>query len=64
MEKAITALFGYQRFAGNADLQRVIDSVHSRWDSRSLSLDEMEWVTAAGEPHTQRKECTPFGKQP
>ncbi len=48
MEKKLTTLFDYQKFEGNSDLRAVIDSVHSRYAVRELSLDEMEWVSAAG----------------
>ena len=50
MERKLTALFDYQKFERNADLQAVIDSVHSRYSARELSMDEMEWVSAAGTP--------------
>ncbi len=50
MDSKLKALFDYQKFEGNPALQSVIDSVHSRYAVRELSLDEMEWVSAAGEP--------------
>ena len=50
MERKLTTLFDYQKFERNADLQAVIDSVHSRYSARELSMDEMEWVSAAGTP--------------
>ena len=50
MEKRLSALMDFQKFEGNADMQRVIDSVHSRYAVQELSLDEMEWVAAAGRP--------------
>ena len=50
MENKLKALFDYQKFEGNAELQSVIDSVHSRYAVRELSMDEMEWVNAAGVP--------------
>ena len=50
MEGKLKALFDYQKFEGNPALQQVIDSVHARFPSRELSLDEMEWVSAAGVP--------------
>ncbi len=49
MEKALTKLFDFQKFAGNRKLQDVIDSVHKR--PRELSLDEAELVSAAGSPY-------------
>ena len=50
MEGKLKALFDYQKFEGNSALQSVIDSVHSRYAVKELSLDEMEWVNAAGIP--------------
>lgn len=65
MEKKLNALFNYQKFDRNADLQKVIDSVHIRYASRELSMDEMEMVSAAGEahPNLKEKEEGPFGKR-
>ena len=48
MENMLKSLFDFQKFEGNPALQQVIDSVHSRHSVRELSLDEMEWVAAAG----------------
>ena len=48
MERTLKNLFDYQKFEGNAALQSVIDSVHSRYPVRELNMDEMEWVNAAG----------------
>ena len=50
MEKKLRQLFDFQKFAGNRELQQVIDSVHARYSVRELSMDEMSWVNAAGEP--------------
>lgn len=50
MENKLRAMFDYQKFENNPALQQVIDSVHSRWAVRELSMDEMEWVSAAGTP--------------
>ena len=63
MEKKLKALFDYQKFAGNADLKEVIDSVHSKYQSRELNLDEMEWVAAAGTPTIDQKK-DPLSSQP
>ena len=46
MEKTLTRLFDYQKFAGNRKLQDAIDSV--RRHPRELSLDEASFVSAAG----------------
>ena len=53
MEGKLKALFDYQKFEENSALQAVIDSVHSRYAVKELSLDEMEWVAAAGIPETK-----------
>ena len=50
MEKKLFRLFDYQKFEGNKDLQQLIDTAHARAQARELSLDDMEWVNAAGEP--------------
>lgn len=55
MEKKLKALLEFQRFENNADLRRIIDSVHSRYAAcsedaaaRELTLDEMSMLAAAG----------------
>ena len=50
MEKKLKQLFDFQKFAANPELQSVIDSVHSRYETRELSMDEMDMVFAAGVP--------------
>ena len=50
MERKLTKMFDYQKFEKNADLERLIDSVHSRYGIRELSMDDMEMVSAAGVP--------------
>ncbi len=61
MENKLKALFDFQKFERNADLQQVIDSVHARYASKAvnrrqeLSLDDMEWVNAAGQPYQEKK---------
>ncbi len=50
MEGKLKTLFDYQKYEENPALQSVIDSVHSRYTARKLSLDELEWVAAAGMP--------------
>lgn len=50
MEKALEMLFDFQKFAENEELAAVIDSVHARYRTRrQLSLEETEWVNAAGD---------------
>ena len=50
MDKKLKQLFGYQRFEENRDLQQVIDSVHAKYATRELALDDLEMVNAAGVP--------------
>ena len=52
MESKLRQLFDFQKFEGNSELQQVIDSVHARYAVRELSLDDMEFVAAAGVPET------------
>ena len=49
MEKTLSKLFDFQKFAGNRKLQDVVDSVHKR--PRALSLDEADLIAAAGAPY-------------
>ena len=55
MEKKLRQLFDFQKFAGDPSLQSVIDDVHSRYQTRELSMDEMEFVSAAGMPQLPGK---------
>ena len=58
MEKKLRALFDYQKFEQNKDLQNVIDRVHARYRSstaRMLDDDEADMVAAAGLPDTAMK---------
>ena len=50
MEKKLFRLFDYHKFEENAELRQMISETHERCRTRALSLDEMEWVNAAGEP--------------
>ena len=63
LEKKLRALFDYQKFEQNADLQNVIDRVHARYRSshaRMLDDDEADMVAAAGMPDTAMKRKNPF----
>ena len=64
MEKALKQLFDYQKFEGSKALQGVIDSVHSRYARRELSLDEAEFVNAAGMPGVREDKKEQEKKQP
>ncbi len=48
MEEILESLFEFQLFSENPDLKRVIDSVHARYNRRELSMDDLEYVSAAG----------------
>ena len=50
MENKLFRLFDYQKFEENPELRQVIDSTHARVKARSLSLEDMKWVNAAGQP--------------
>ena len=50
MEKKLFRLFDYQKFEENKALQQIIDSAHDRCRKKDLNLDDMEWVSAAGQP--------------
>ena len=62
MEKKLKQLFGYQRFEGNRDLQQVIDSVHAKYATRELALDDLEMVNAAGVTELPDKQKDREGK--
>ena len=47
-QKKLTALFEYQRFAGNERLQTLIADTENRC-LNALSDEDLEWVSAAGE---------------
>ncbi len=55
MDKTLKRLFDFQKFEGNKELQSVIDSVHARYAVRELDLDEMDFVSAAGNPDLPAK---------
>ncbi len=55
VEKKLKQLFDFQKFEGNSDLQLIIDSVHARYGVKELSLDDMEFVAAAGDPNASKK---------
>ena len=55
MENKLKKLFDFQKFKGNASLQSVIDDVHARYARKELSLEDMEWVSAAGYNDPEKK---------
>jgi hypothetical protein len=55
MENVVRRLFDFQRFERNADLQRIIDDVHTRYTMKELGLDDLTMVAAAGVPAAGRQ---------
>ena len=51
VEKTLKQMFDYQRFAKNPALQSIIDDVHRRYARQELSDDELETLSAAGDPY-------------
>ena len=49
IEDTLKAIFDFQRFEGNDELEALIRDTFSRWGA-ALSEDELEQVSAAGEP--------------
>ena len=54
MENKLTELFARQRFFENKKLAEMIDDVQERYYSDELSVDDLELVSAAGEPDLNR----------
>ena len=50
----LSRLFDFQRFAGNARLQKIIDDTHRRVEARELDDDEIDQVAAAGAPEAAK----------
>ncbi len=50
MENKLNELFARQRFFGNKKLADIIDDVQERYYEKELSEDDLEMVSAAGEP--------------
>lgn len=50
MEHMLANLFAYQRFAENPRLQSIIDETHRRSGCGRLSDEQLELVSAAGDP--------------
>lgn len=48
--RSLTELFDRQRFERDPALQRVIDEVEERYFGEALSDEQLQAVTAAGEP--------------
>lgn len=53
MDEWLRRLFDYQRFERNARLDALIERAEERY-GHMLSDEELEWVSAAGEPDAQR----------
>ncbi len=54
MENKLTELFARQRFFENKKLAEMIDDVQERYYGDELSVDDLEHVSAAGEPDLSR----------
>ncbi len=54
MENKLTELFARQRFFENKKLAEMIDDVQKRYYGDELSVDDLELVSAAGEPDLSR----------
>ena len=65
LERKLKALFDFQKYEENADLQKVIDRVHARYNSRAQLLhdDDVEFVNAAGVQDTGMKEKSLLNKK-
>ena len=48
MEKKISRLFDYQRFARNANLQKIVDDTQRRFDEVAILLEDEHLSFAAG----------------
>ncbi len=55
MEVMLKGLFDYQRFEEHPGLRSLIDSVHSRCAAHSLSMEDLDYVSAAGSPDSIHK---------
>ena len=51
--RLLTELFDRQRFERVPALQRVIDEVEERYFGEALSEEQLQAVTAAGDPYLQ-----------
>ena len=50
----LSRLFDFQRFEGNARLQKIIDDTHRRLEARELDNDEVDQVAAAGATEAEK----------
>ena len=63
MEALLKRLFDYQKFERNPALQSVLDEIAPRCESRALSDEELNGLSAAGDPGYQVPD-SPEGKPP
>ncbi len=56
MEKLLCDLFDLQRFEGDPALQRVIDETEAGLSGDELSDDQLDMVSAAGDPYLQTRD--------
>lgn len=56
MEGKLKALFDFQRFMRDAALDAVIQDTDERYGkAEALTTDQLELVSAAGDPHTAKE---------
>ena len=53
MEKLLAGLFDFQKFEKESALQSVIDEVEARHFCAELTDDELDTLSAAGDPFSQ-----------
>ena len=53
MEKLLAGLFDLQRFERNPALQGVIDEVEAHCSAEELTDDELNVISAAGDPYAR-----------
>ena len=53
MESLLARLFDFQRFEKNEALQSVIDETEERFRFGELSEDDLEQLSAAGDPYSR-----------
>jgi len=62
LDNKLKKLFSYQRFAGNKDLQKVIDDTNASMDMLSLDDDDLTMASAGMGSVSVTKKC-PFCRQ-
>lgn len=55
MDKMLKALFDFQKFSGNSQLEAMIRDTESRYGN-ALSDDDLEYVNAAGDTYHPKRD--------